>query len=353
MKKILSLVLSILLVFTFVTVSASAANESVTVNMVSYNVAGLPNVGSWIGKNDVNVSENQKLIGKYLSSGFDIVAVQEDFSYHENLVSAMSGFNYQTHHTGSFLGGDGMNIFTKNMPVYNETRVSWNAKYGVIESGADELANKGILYTVIDIGEGIYVDFYNIHADAFDTAADKAAREDNFIQLADMINENYAKNNRPVIVTGDFNHYFHTSDVANSNMRKHFIQNCGLKDAWVELNNDGNYEDFSKWSDIYGDRYWGIWDSVEKFLYKDGGGVTLTPESFQYTWTMTDKNTDVSDHGAAECVMTFTKTDDFVENTEELKVNGPAKNTMITELMWFLTILAKVLGNLDQVFALL
>ncbi len=353
MKKVLSLVLSILLVFTFVTVSASAANESVTVNMVNYNVAGLPNVGSWIGKNDVNVSENQKLIGKYLSGDFDIIAVQEDFSYHSDLVSNISGITHQTNHTGSFLGGDGMNIFTKNMPVYNETRISWNAKYGVIESGADELANKGILYTVIDIGEGIYVDFYNIHADAFDADEDIKAREDNFNQLAKIINDNYAKNNRPVIVTGDFNTCLHKGDYESSYMRENLYNACGLKDAWIEVCNDGNYEDFSKWFDIYGDRFWGIWDSVEKFLYKDGGGVTLTPESFQYTWTMTDKNTDVSDHGAAECVMTFTKTDDFAENTEELKVNGPAKNTMITELMWFLTILAKVLGNLDQVFALL
>lgn len=355
-KKIIALTLSLLMLLGCVAPLAIAADDSVTVNICNFNVAGLPNVESWIGKNDVNVSQNQKDIGAYLSSGnFDIVALQEDFSYHKDLLSTLSGFNYQTHHTGSFLGGDGMNIFTKSAPIYNETRIPWNTLHGIIESGADELSNKGILYAVLDLGNGIYVDFYDIHADAYGAQGDLEARKDNYAQLSALINENYAKNNRPVVVVGDFNSFFHTSEPSSTSIYTYFIKDCALKEAWIEVHNGGSYTDFRYWIENYGTaqwQYWGIWESVEKVFYKDGGGVTVTADDFSYYYHKNAKDEKVSDHAAAECTLTFTKTADFVENTQSLTVSKP-RNTMFTELIWFLTILMKLLANFDEVLALL
>ena len=61
------------------------------------------------------------------------------------------------------------------MPIYNEKRVTWNEACGILTDGSDELTPKGFVYTVIDIGNGIYVDFYNLHADAYGGAGSVAA----------------------------------------------------------------------------------------------------------------------------------------------------------------------------------
>ena len=104
---------------------------------------------------------------------------------------------------------------------------------------------------------------------------------------------------------------------------------------------------------IYKGGYWGNWESVEKFLYRDGGGIKITVDSCKYTWVKNEKGELVSDHAANECEMTFTKTADFVPNAQELYVAEPARNNMFTEMIGFLTILFKLFANFDQVLALL
>ena len=110
-------------------------------------------------------------------SGCDIIAVQEDFTFHDMMVQDLSKtlYPYWTYHTGGVPGGDGLNIFSK-YKLYNEERTTWRSLSGVIEGGADELTPKGFVYSVIDIGNGIYVDFYNLHADAYGGAGSIAAR---------------------------------------------------------------------------------------------------------------------------------------------------------------------------------
>lgn len=198
----------------------------------------------------------------FVENNFDIVAVQEDFSYHKPLVSNLKGFNYVTNFSGSIPGGDGLGVFTKNMPIYNEKRVTWDELYGDITEG-DTLTPKGIIYTVIEIADGVYIDFYNIHADAFDTEGSRRARESNYKQVMAMVEENYSKHQRPVIITGDFNQMLHSTAEENSNMYEIFHKNGGFKDAWVEIHNEGNYFNFDKWPATH-ESYWGEWDSVEK-----------------------------------------------------------------------------------------
>lgn len=320
--------------------------EKYSVKAVNFNVAGLP-FGIFSGE---NVGANQKAAGKYLSeNNFDIVAVQEDFGYHNKLVGGMSGFGYATNHTGSIPGGDGLNVFTKNMPLYQETRVAWNDACGILSDGSDELTPKGFVYSVIDIGNGIYVDFYNLHADAYGGAGSVAARTSQFRQLAEFIKARSAENDRPVIVTGDFNYHIHTHE-DNGSLYNILYRECGLKDAWMEYHNDGDYFNLYKWH-ISGLQAWGNWDSVERFMYKSGGGVDVVVDDFRYTWVTDGSGKNVSDHAAAECDFTFIKTEDFKANTQQLNVNKSAKNDFIQKLMWFVTAFMKVmsdLGNLPE-----
>lgn len=306
MKKFTAIFMAVLILVACLCPSAFAAQDSVTVKIANFNVAGLPDVANWLGQNDNDISDNQETIGKYLTDGgFDIVAVQEDFTYHDYLTGAMSGYNYQTIHSGSFLGGDGMNIFTRNIPVYNETRYGWKERSGVFEDGADDLSEKGILYSVLEVADGVYVDFYDIHADAYDSEKDRAAREDNFRQVSELIEANYAKNNRPVVIVGDFNYHFHGTKADDSNIHYYFLEKCGLKDAWVELYNGGDYYDFESWKATddpnHFDHYWGRWDSVEKVMYKNGGGIEIEAVSFNYEFVTNEKGNRVSDHANAIC----------------------------------------------------
>lgn len=342
-QKITAILLVSALLFCMFSFSAVAQNDTFTVKMANYNVAGMP-------KFDGTGALNHKLIADYITeNGFDIVAVQEDFAYNDALVSNLEGFDYFTNHFGSIPGGDGLNVFSDGMAIYNEERRPWEDVFGDIAEG-DILTPKGLIYTVIEVADGVYVDFYNIHADAFDTSGSVQARKGNFEQVADMIEENYKKNNRPVIVTGDFNSFFHVTPDIDSQMYEIFYERCGMKDAWVELYNNGDYHDFSQWDQSDDpEAYWGVWDSVEKFLYKDGGGVTVNPTEFKYTWIVNEEGTSVSDHAMAECEFEFTVTEDFVENTQELEVvKVSLLRNFFNTIKWIFKDLVYIFSHLDE-----
>ncbi len=315
---------------------------------VNFNVAGLP-FGFLKGE---NVIANQKAAGKYLSqNNFDIVAVQEDFGYHKNLIKSMSGFQYMTNHTGGIPGGDGLNIFTKNMPVYNETRVAWNEACGILSDGSDALTPKGFIYSVIDMGNGIYVDFYNLHADAYGGQGSIAARTSQLKQLAEFIKARSAENDRPVIITGDFNNYMHTHEDDGALYKTLYLE-CGLKDAWMEYHNNGEYFNLYQWH-ITGLPAWGNWDSVERFMYKGGGGVDIVVSDFRFVEVCNDNGKVISDHSAAECDFTFIKTTDFVENTQSLQTRTAPQNNFLNLLKWIFKDLIMVFSDIRNLPELL
>lgn len=341
-RRVVSVIMALLMLSTVFSFNAIAKNDnSITVKMINYNVAGMPGF-------DGKGSSNHKAIANYIvENDFDIVAVQEDFAYNKSLVNSLEGFDYFTNHAGSIPGGDGLNIFTDNMPIYNEKRVQWDMAYGSIAEG-DLLTPKGFIHTVIEVADGVYIDFYNIHADAFETLGSREARDSNYDQILTFIEENYENYNRPVIITGDFNHHFHSRPDYLSKMYDFFCVRGGMKEAWVELCNNGDYFDFTEWQES-GTEFWGEWDSVEKFMYKDGGGITVTPKEFNYSWILNDEGESLSDHAAAECVFEFIVTDDFVQNTQELKVvtQSPFRNFFNT-IKWIFKDLIYVFSNLDE-----
>lgn len=354
MKKLLSVLLCVIMVASCLVIGASASDGD-SFSIVSYNVAGLPNLKYILGKEGgVNVDGNQKLIGEQLSAdNYDIIATQEDFGYNDSLYAGLSAsYPYRTIHTGGVPGGDGMNVYAKTT-VYNEKRTKWNSAYGVINDGADEMTPKGILYCVVEIADGVYADFYDIHADAYDGEGSVAAREDNFNQLANLILSKPAV--RPVIVVGDFN--ISISYSRNSNIGPIFYEKAGLKDAWIEVNNGGDYTDFSYFRETYGmswSQKWGKWDSVEKILYKNGGGVEIEPTECSYKFYLDENGTSLSDHASISAVFSVKKTADFVGNTETLTVTKKNSFDMfIKKVFVIFTDLFKVLAHLDEALAYL
>lgn len=315
MKRACSILILAVILFCYISdLTVSAASEDpCSFSLVNYNVAGLP---GWMTGADGK--SNQKEIGLQLTAlNYDVIAVQEDFGYHNQLCGSISGYPYITVHSGGVPAGDGLNLFSK-YSIYNETRVPWEDTYGVLKHGSDELTPKGILYTVIELENGVYLDLYNIHADAFDDEGSKAARESNFQQLSAMIMENSAKYDRPIVVTGDFNTYSHLDGTLNSNFRKYFFDQLGLKDAWTEIYNRGDYENYDMWETT--GHSWGRWDSVEMIMFKNGGGVELTATDFAYQSFYDENGGSLSDHVAATATFSYKKTDGFLENSQPLSV---------------------------------
>ena len=321
--------------------------EGGEISVINYNVAGLPDWGALVGNSTKDVPAAQQQIGVLLNEqDYDIIAVQEDFNYHKSLANELTDFPYTTQHSGGVPIGDGMNLYSK-FPLFNEVRIPWEDSFGVISNGADEMTPKGILYALIELAEGVYLDFYDIHADAYDDEGSRQARQSNFRQLAELINAN--SNDRPVIVTGDFNTYAHLDAESNSNMCYYLFEIAGLKDAWTEVCNNSDYTDYGAWESTGGS--WGNWDSVEMILYKSGGGIDLEAADFAYQVFADENGENLSDHAAATAKLTYTKTDTFTENAQALYT--PKASFM--ETIWkavkaCFRDIWKILTNLDELF---
>lgn len=179
MKKFIAVFMAVLMAAVMLNLSVFAAEDSVTARFLDYNVAGQPNVDYLLGREGgVDVAAKQAYLGRVLNtSEFDVIATQEDFSFHDKLIAGMDSYAYKTKSSGGVVGGDGLNVMTKSQPIYNCDRVTWNVSYGTIAEG-DTLAPKGMMLTVLDMGSGIFVDFYDLHADAFDGDGSALARAD-------------------------------------------------------------------------------------------------------------------------------------------------------------------------------
>ena len=90
-KAIIALVLAMIVALSFATMTVGAEYEAKTLKILSYNVAGLPI--------DLDVHLKQAAIGKYINNNdYDIVAVQEDFTYHSYLDEQIKTYPYKTNH---------------------------------------------------------------------------------------------------------------------------------------------------------------------------------------------------------------------------------------------------------------
>lgn len=237
--------------------------------ILSYNVAGLPQ-----GISSSNPLVNMPQIGQKLNL-FDIILVQEDFSYHYNLRYG-DGHPFESAFD-SFHGtvGDGLNSFSY-CSFTDLQRVTWDACHGVFSYANDCLTPKGFMFARYEISGGVFVDIYDLHMDAGGSDGDNEARIVQVEQLIEKINTFSA--GQAVIVCGDFNMRY-SSVKDNINLTR-LISSTGLIDARIELG-------------IAGDR-------IDKVLYRSNGTVLLTPlASSDETDTFLDKKGNrLSDHDA-------------------------------------------------------
>ncbi|MEU3742583.1 jacalin-like lectin [Streptomyces sp. NPDC032198] len=199
---------------------AAVAAATGTFNVLTYNVAGLPE-----GLSSGNPEKNTPLISPRLAA-YDIVNVQEDFNYHAALYAG-DNHPHRTATSGGVPFGDGLNTLS-DYAFEDFERVKWNKC-----TGTNCLTPKGFSVARVRLAEGVFVDLYNVHTNADDSADALAARRANVEQLSDFIQANSSGN--AVIVMGDTNTRYTRS---GDNIRT-LADSNGLTDAWVQLAKGG------------------------------------------------------------------------------------------------------------------
>lgn len=245
---------------------------------LTYNVAGLPAILSG-SRPDVNNVQISPLLGAY-----DLVVVQEDFAYHDDLVSAIDHPHRSVKDTnpgpyGQLLGyafGDGLNTFSRS-PFQDFTRVTWNECFGLTSDGSDCLTPKGFSFARHELGPGAFLDVYNLHADASGDDGSKAARRSNLRQLADFALANSP--GRAVLLLGDTNsRYTRQGDILPE-----LAATTGLTELWLDLVRGGDVPPLgpSLQSGCAADPAGPDCERVDKIFYRSGGGLVLTPLSME------------------------------------------------------------------------
>lgn len=199
--------------------SESDNSKSGEFSVLTYNIAGLPElISSASTKRAPSIAE----IGRRINQ-FDIVNVQEDFNYNKNLYNSGNCHPYRTQTKGGVPFGDGLNTLSK-FPVSRLQRISWNNC-----TGADCLTPKGFTYSRLEIAKNVFVDLYNVHANAYNHISAAEARRKNIIQLSEFISTH--SKGEAVIVMGDLNaHYgYYYDNIQN------LLNANSLTDAWLTL----------------------------------------------------------------------------------------------------------------------
>ncbi len=318
--------------------SANAQQKHLSFTAVAQNVDGLPKSISGVSVNeDGQEGPGATALGNAIvKQGWDIVGMSEDFNFHSELTTPLSGlYQVGTHggtvSAGAILGGadtDGLGLLLANRPgasFANETRVAWTTYNGFTDQGADGLVSKGFRYYAVTLGEGFVVDVYVLHMDADSGEKDIAARTTQLKQLATYIKGH--NNNRPIIIIGDTNcRYTRDSlqeDLINS---INSVSGMTIKDAWIELVRGGIYPavgDNALMIDALGNRKGEV---VDKIFYINIAGAPL--QITANTYELAQPEGWPSDHWPVIVNFTLTNTTVADETTEGLAdrwtVDAPA-----------------------------
>ena len=248
---------------------AGYAQEAETFSIATLNVDGLPQKIIVAKVNpDGPGGGGSVRIGRYLQKrGCDLVFMQEDFNYHEELTVPMED-DYQLDSWSGDVGVDGhqidflhlqnhrfecdglMGAWKNSITLTSTSRMSWTANFGKFSHALDEMVTKGFRRYELTLAAGQQIVVYNMHMDAGDTAderegkdsLDRDARLKQWNQLRDEILTRL--DTRPVIIVGDLNSYY-----CRDQIKKNFIDEIDatgrakVYDAWVELQNGGKYPD--------------------------------------------------------------------------------------------------------------
>ncbi len=238
--------------------------------MLIYNVAGLPDEFT-----DENPEQHIPMVGPLLNA-YDLVLVQEDFAYHEELAAEVTLPHQSIPAEAVKDLGDGLNRFSI-FPFLPVERHAWEVCYGVFDDGGDCLTSKGFSRSATALALGIEVVVYNLHMDAGGAEEDALARQAQIEQLLEDIELNTPE--AAIIIGGDTN--LKAKRPEDMVVLDKLLDEAGLTDSCRHLE--------------CGD------ERIDRILFRSSESVTLTP----LTWSVPDHFIDadgdnLSDHVPVE-----------------------------------------------------
>ena len=202
---------------------APDAGQAGEISALTYNVAGLP-----FGLSKSDPDKNTPLISPLLNP-FDLVLIQEDFSYTTQLSSAATHpFKSSPGPPSGAILNDGLTLFSR-LSFTNLARHKWTQCYGMLDHGSDCLAAKGFSVADLELAPGLVVHVYNLHMDAGQDAQDHSARAAQL--LAELATRSVGA---AVIVGGDTN-LKRSAAVDNQGLLDKLLSQGGLTDACQAL----------------------------------------------------------------------------------------------------------------------
>jgi hypothetical protein len=274
------------------------------VTVMTYNVRGLP--PQVIEDRTAEIAAIAPLLEDFHTSGgtidgIDSIVLLQELFYqpYYNTLTAPQTVTYphitQKNNGGPAGIGDGLNMLA-DYAFADFTRVPWTHCFGTLgQDGSDCDTNKGFSVARFDLDEGLFVDIYNLHADAGQDEGSRIARRFNIDQLIDYINEN-SPPGTAVIVGGDTNSLYTRSpddDIGS------LLTATGVTDVWVELVNDGVVPSSGPRNDggCESEPSGPDCELIDKIFYRSGEDVTLTPISYAVLKEeFSDSEGDLSDH---------------------------------------------------------
>lgn len=228
-----------------------ALMERGTFTCATYNVDGLSVVNS-----DGPGSSGTTEMGKKMASmGWDFIALSEDFDYHDELTTTMSGYtfgtwrgtfdNYFSALMGATYDTDGLGFAANTSTCGFGNTESWEpftSSYGGVASGANTCIKKGLRHYVVTLNDGVQVDVIITHMNTYSSSGSGHinAQHAQLTQVADYINKTMAANNRPIIFMGDTNCRYTRHDFESYFWSK-LDSGLTYADPWVEYQWGGVY----------------------------------------------------------------------------------------------------------------
>lgn len=281
--------------------NSAFAQRSYSFNATTLNVDGLPNKILGINVNpDGKEEEGAKAIGNETrTKGWDIVAMSEDFNFHDYLIAPISDLYYAGTHGGKVSGlsnsTDGLGLLLTKKTGWkfsNETRVKWKDHYGETDHGADGLIDKGFRYYTITIAPGVEFDFYCLHMDAEDDPKDIQARESQLTQLVEYIKSH--DNGRNILILGDTNCRYTRDNVKGKLIDPiNAVDNFTIHDAWIELIRGGAYPNLGDPAIMIGDKGPQMGEVVDKIFWIENSKSPLKIKANNF---LHDTSFTASDH---------------------------------------------------------
>ena len=337
----------ILLSLSFIICHFSFSVAQTTFSVMTLNVDGLPGKFLLFDINpDGPLSAGSERISQYIASkDCDIVSMQECFNYRWEIWSRLfagyehdewtGGLDSETHQLDYFhlqnerFPCDGLNsAWKKEVKSTAYERVAHKQNFGKFSHEFDDIITKGFRRHEFTLADGTEIVVYNTHFDASserdellgNDVKDREARYAQWQQLREHVMAHL--DSRPVILTGDFNSYYHRDDIVTAFIQP--IQATGratVSDVWIEKCRGGVYPQLDDEKDAD--------EVLDKILYVNPVGgmavkpvsVTLDVAGYQYD------NQPMGDH--YPLIATFTVDKDKttgIENGQWSIVNGQSES---------------------------